>query len=84
MTYKFNDLLIIYWLDTESNPAWMALDKANQRPGDSDCITCGFFFKKDREFLYISACINKKSDGDRDRITIPLGCIKKVQRLKWK
>ena len=71
--HKVNTLILVIWLDTQQDPKWQSAELAQQLPLDTVCCSTGFLFKKDKEFLYLSTTV---SDGERDKTTIPLGCIK--------
>ena len=76
--YKKNQRLEIDWIDVIQNSNWMTEAEASQRP-KCDCQTIGYYLKHDKELLYISSTIS--NFNDRDKMTIPLGCIKKVKEL---
>ena len=77
--YKKNQKIEVDWIDTVQNSAWMSETKAAERPDDADCQTIGYYYKHDREFLYLSHTISHK---ERDKTTIPLGCIKRTRIVK--
>ena len=73
--YKKNTLIQVEWVDIVENSAWVEEEKI-KRP-DCDCKSAGYFLKIDKEFLYLSSTISKK---ERNVLTIPLGCVKKVSK----
>jgi len=79
--YELNDRLEIFWTDAYSNTDWQSLESANKRPKEVDCKTVGYFTKSDKDLLYISHSIGTKENTTRDVMTIPLGTIKKIQKL---
>ncbi len=79
--YKKNQKLEIAWLDIIHDSGWVSEVNAGKRP-NCDCLTIGYYLRHDKELLYISSTIS--NFNDRDKITIPLGCIKKVVVLDVK
>ena len=71
--HKTNTLVLVIWVDIQQDPKWQSNESAGELPLDTVCCSVGFVLKKDSEFLYLSTTI---SDGERDKTTIPLGCIK--------
>lgn len=76
--YKLNQRLEVCWLDTVQDPKWQTQEQMEKEP-DSLCVTLGYYYKHDKQYLYLSHTISGK---DRDKTTIPLGVIKKVVRVK--
>ena len=75
---KEGDILLVKWLDTVQASQWQDKNELDKRP-DADCYTVGFYYKEDDEFLYLSHCVSRT---ERDKTTIPLGCI--IKRIKVK
>jgi hypothetical protein len=75
--YKKNQRLEVYWLDTVQDPKWQTKEGMEKEP-DALCLTIGYYYKHDKQYLYISHTI---SGRDRDKTTIPLGAIKRTVRL---
>ena len=73
-----NQQLEVFWLDAVQDPKWQTKDQMESEP-DCLCITIGYYYKHDKQFLYLSHTISGK---DRDKTTIPLGTIKKVVRMR--
>ena len=73
-TYKRNKRIEVFWLDTVQDPRWQSESEVNKEP-DALCCTLGYYHHHDKRFLYMSHTIASK---ERDKTTIPLGCIKKV------
>ena len=71
--YRTNTLILVIWTDTQQDPKWQSSESAAELPLDTVCYSVGFFLKKDSEFLYLSTTV---SDSERDKTTIPLGCVK--------
>lgn len=76
--YKKNTVLLIDWIDTIQDPSWMSETQAGTRP-ICDCKVVGFYTRHDKELLYLSATV---LGNHRDLMTIPIGCITKVTKLK--
>ena len=74
--YRKDTLLKVFWIDAAEDPKWQSEEEAGKRP-DNDAITVGFYLKHDKEFLYLSGTISNK---ERNKATIPLGCIKRTGR----
>lgn len=83
MKYKKNELLVVFWDDAHTDTDWLSEEDAKKRPKDVDSISCGFFLKKDKELLFLSTSIGPHKNSKRDRSVIPLGCIQKVDRIKY-
>ena len=75
--YKRNQRIEVYWLDTIQDPKWQSEHEMEKEP-DALCATIGYYYKHDKQFLYLSHTISGK---DRDKTTIPLGTIKKVFKV---
>jgi hypothetical protein len=73
--YKFNERLLVEWVDMVEDPKWTSESEMMERP-EADCATLGFFHHVDKEFLYLS---NTVSGPDRTKSTIPLGTITKIR-----
>ena len=73
---KKNDIVVIKWLDTYQDPRWQN-EKEISRP-QADCLSVGFYLKKDKEFIYLSSTI---SGNTRDNLAIPRGCISEIKTL---
>ena len=76
--YKTDQRIEVFWLDTVQDPKWQSKESMNKVP-DALCVTLGYFYKYDKEYLYMSHTISGK---ERDKTTIPLGSIKKIQIVK--
>ncbi len=74
--YKKNTIIEVSWIDIVDDPKWQDEDKI-KRP-DCDCKSVGYYFKHDKELLYISSTISNK---ERGILTIPVGCVKKIKKL---
>jgi len=78
--YKRNRRLEVFWYDIVQDPKWLPETEMNREP-DCLCATLGYYHHHDKQFLYLSHTISSK---ERDKTTIPLGCIKKVIAIKDK
>lgn len=79
MNFERDDLVIIRWLDTLQDPKWNSLEKMEEEP-DAECVTVGLFYKKDKRFIYLSHTVSKT---ERDKTTIPLGCIIQTEKVDY-
>ena len=75
--YPVGTKLEVEWLDTVEDSSWQSDEKARERP-DADCLSVGYFLKKDKEFLYLSSTVTK---GERSSLAIPTGTIKDIYIL---
>lgn len=76
--YKINTRIEVFWLDTYQDPKWQSQEQLDEKP-DSMCATIGYYYKHDKDHLYLSHTI---SNDSRDKTTIPIGTIKKIQVVK--
>ena len=76
--FKKNQRIEVFWYDTVQDPKWQTQEQMDKEP-DCLCATMGYYYKRDKQFLYLSHTI---SSNERDKTTIPLGTIKEVQRLE--
>ena len=76
--FKKDQRIEVFWLDADQNPKWQNEAQMN-KPPDSLCVTLGYFYKYDKDFIYLSHTMSGK---ERDRTTIPLGVIKKIQIVR--
>ena len=76
--YKKNTRLEVFFRDIVQNPKWQDDDSIDKSPDDM-CSVLGYYFKHDKTHLYLSHMI---SSAERDKTTIPLGTITKIQVLK--
>ncbi len=74
--YKLNTLLIVHWVDIKTDPVWRPDQTAGERPIDIDCHTGGFYTGHDSELIYLA---HTYGIGERDKTTIPIGCITKIE-----
>jgi len=75
--YKKNTPLLVIWVDIHQNPVWMSDEEASK----SDPVICasvGLFTDVDDGNLIMS---QTATQGQRDKIEIPLGTIKSVEEL---
>ena len=75
---KVGTIVQVHWLDIVQDPAWMSMEAACKKPDDDKVITVGYFNKIDKTYLYLSTTV---MTDRRDRMTIPLGCITKIEYL---
>jgi len=76
--YKQNQRIEVLWLDTVQDSRWQSKEQMDSSP-EGLCATIGYYYKHDKEYLYMSHTISGK---DRDKTAIPLGTIKKVRIVK--
>ena len=77
--YKFNDILLVKWWDTEDDSGWQDNIKAASKPDDVLVDQLGFFTRYDGENLYISS---SKLKSMRSKTTIPVKSIESIRKLK--
>jgi hypothetical protein len=80
--FKKNQLILIEFLDIEEDPTWQTEERACQRP-DCDGIGVGFYLKHDKEYLYCSTQIIGTQKPQRNKTVYPLGCIKRIKKIKY-
>jgi len=76
-TYKRNRKIEVFWRDTVQDPQWQPDSEMDKEP-DALCSTIGYYHHHDKHYLYLSHTIASK---ERDKTTIPLGCVVKVQTV---
>jgi len=76
--YKKNTILLVDWVDITDHNDWYPEEKAEKKEL-SKCQSVGYYLNHDNESLRISSTI---SGNDRSVIVIPMGCVKKVKKLK--
>ena len=77
--YKQDQRIEVFWIDAEHDPKWQDKESMD-KPPKSLCVTLGYYYKHDRDYLYMSMTLGGEVRGDK--MTIPLGTIKKVQVVK--
>ncbi len=77
--YKPNTVLSVDWIDTKTDCDWQSNQRASERPDDIDCNTVGRYTRHDSELLYLAHTYGL---GERDKTTIPIGCITKIEILQ--
>ncbi|MDP1614747.1 MAG: hypothetical protein Q8L68_03025 [Methylococcales bacterium] len=77
MKLKKNDAIVVKWLDIVQEDTWQSEDSASKF-NPIICHTLGFFLNEDKQLIRLSDSI--ASDGDRNVIVIPRGCILKIGR----
>jgi len=83
--FEKDDSIEVFWIDIHHESSWLSEADAAKRPA-ADCRSLGYFLKKDDEALYLSSTVGLKDKdsnkgAERDRLFIPLGCIKRIKRL---
>jgi len=81
MKYKQDQLLEVIWIDADTVVDWITPEEATEKP-KSKFKTIGYFSGIDKEFLYLSWSIGIEGNLDRTKDSIPLGCIKKIRKIK--
>lgn len=76
-----NDLIEIEWIDAYDNPAWLSEAEARKEPPEVHSKSVGYYLRRTKDLIFISASIGKTKKCDRDRRVIPRGTIKKITRL---
>ena len=77
--YKKNTPIEVEWYDIVEDPSWLSEKDAAKEPDDL-CKSLGYYLQVQRNVLYMSGTI---SNTKRNKLTIPLGCIKKVRKGKF-
>lgn len=78
---KEGTLLLISWDDIIMVSGWLSDDSA-QDMGPAHCKTVGWFVNDDKNNIRITGTVSE--DGEKDIVVIPKGCVRKVQRIKYK
>lgn len=73
--YKKDTRLEVFFRDIVQNPKWQSEQSIDKDPDDI-CAVIGYYYKHDKERLYLSHMI---SSNERDKTTIPIGAIVKIQ-----
>ena len=76
-------LVLITWQDAHAGGGgWLSIEKVSaQQSLPHLCYTVGWVIHRDRYSLIVAQ--NRSYDGDvSDTMTIPLGCIRKTERLQ--
>ena len=77
---KKNQLIIIEFLDLEEDPDWMSEEKA-KKPPDCDGIGAGFYLCHDKNWLIVSSQILGREKPQRNKMSYPIGCIKRIKKV---
>ena len=78
---KAGTLLVISWDDILARNVWLS-DKEAQETQPAHCKTVGWLVNDDK--LNIRLTDTVASDGEKSVIVIPKGCIRKIQKIKYK
>jgi len=80
--YKKNELLVVDWIDAETIADWVD-EVGSTTPPSALFRTAGFYSGKDKKFFYLSWSIGLEKNYQRSKDSIPLGCITKIERVKY-
>lgn len=78
---KLNDRIEVEWVDSYTNAGWLDKEEAEKRP-DLDCKTIGYYLKHDKELLWLSHSIGRKTSSARDVSVITRGTIQNITKLE--
>lgn len=72
---------MVTWVDAHSEDAWGPVTSVSKKA--STCMTVGFLVRKNKKTLSIAGSLDLKKPMDVACVmTIPVGCILKVKKIK--
>ena len=73
----------VTWTDTVSNNSWVRGDKVAEWGRKETLIeSVGFLIERNKRHVVITGMYDAEDDTHNDYQKIPVGCVKKVVRLK--
>ena len=78
--YKPGEIVEVSWLDISSDNEWLSDEKIQSYQPES-CVSVGYFQNRDKEVIRISDTIIPKTKHG-SVLVIPLGCVKKIRRIR--
>ncbi len=75
------EIAIVQWNDSNFGQGWR-LKEGVVNEHVSPCVSCGIIVRKDEKEIVIALSLSPESYADT--MTIPMGCVTRIRRLKVK
>ena len=76
-------MVLVTWVDSINGSGWCSV-KTYKRQKASACYTAGFMLKRSKKAITVIQSLDPDNDNGCAAITIPTGCILKVEELEVK
>lgn len=78
-------LVLVRWLDAHTVGGWMKSDEYRRlarKASDLETTSVGYLLERTRRALTLVQSISPNNDTMADSITIPIGCVLSVKRMR--